>query len=349
MLVFEDLQWAEPGLLDFIDHVLEWSRKLPLYVVALARPEMSSDGARAARRRNATTLALEPLSDEAMDALLDGFVPGLPRELHEEILARAEGVPLYAVETVRMLLDRGLLERERRRRTGRPGRSRSSAVPETLHALLAARLDGLTAEERRARAGRLRAREDIHEAGRGCARAARTRRRSSRSCSASSARRCSSLQADARSPEHGQFGFLQDLLKRVAYETLSKADRKTRHLAAARHLATAWSDEQEIVEVVAAHYLEAYRLLPDAEDAADLKRQAREALARAGERAASLAATVEAAGVFAQAAELTDDPLEEARLRDRAGRSAYSGGDMEAAQRELERAQELYSGRRRNA
>ncbi len=340
VLVFEDLQWAEPGLLDFIDHVLEWSRRLPLYVVALSRPEMKT--ALAGASRNATTLALEALSDEAMDALLDGFVPGLPRELHEEILARAEGVPLYAVETVRMLLDRGLLERSGE--TYKPtGPIEELAVPETLHALLAARLDGLTAEERAlvhdaSVLGKTFTKQGVAALG------GKDEAEIEPILFGLVRKEVLSLQADARSPEHGQFGFLQDLLKRVAYETLSKADRKTRHVAAARHLATAWSDEQEIVEVVAAHYLEAYRLLPDAEDAADLKRQAREALARAGERAASLAATVEAAGVFAQAAELTDDPLEEARLRDRAGRSAYSGGDMEAAQRELERAQELYSG-----
>src|SRR5581483_2136730 len=122
-----------------------------------------------------------------------------------------------------------------------------------------------------------------------------------------------SLQADPRSPERGQFGFLQDLLKRVAYETLSRKERKARHLAAAAHLGSAWADEQEIVEVVASHYLDAYRLVPDADDA-EIERKAREALARAGERAASRAATAEAARVFAQAAELADEPLDQAAL-----------------------------------
>jgi predicted ATPase len=340
VLVFEDLQWAEPGLLDFIDHVLEWSRKLPLYVLALARPEAAAANL-AATSRNATSLALEPLADEAMDELLDGFVPGLPEELHREILGRAEGVPLYAVETVRMLLDRGLLERHGD--TYRPtGPIEELAVPETLHALLAARLDGLTTEERAlvhdaSVLGKTFTKQGVAALG------GRSDEEVEALLLGLVRKEVFSLQADARSPERGQFGFLQDLLKRVAYETLSKADRKARHLAAARHLTTAWGDEQEIVEVVSAHYLEAYRLLPDADDAADLKRQARQALTRAGERAASLAATVEAAGVFAQAAELADEPLEEARLRDRAGRSAYNGGDMEGARRELERAQELYS------
>src|SRR4029077_12257120 len=100
-----------------------------------------------AASRNATTLALEPLTDEAMDALLDGFVPGLPHEPHTEIPRPAARAPLYAVETVRMLLDRGLLERHGD--IYRPtGLIEELAVPETLHALLAARLDGLTADER---------------------------------------------------------------------------------------------------------------------------------------------------------------------------------------------------------
>src|SRR5204863_7899140 len=98
--------------------------------------------------RNFSSIYLEPLSAEAMEELLAGLVPGLPAALRTQILARAEGVPLYAVETVRMLLDRGALVQEGA--VYRPtGTIESLEVPETLHALIAARLDGLTAEERR--------------------------------------------------------------------------------------------------------------------------------------------------------------------------------------------------------
>ncbi len=341
VLVFEDLQWAEPGLLDFIDHLLEWSRSHPLFVVALARPELA--GRReslASGSRNATTLTLEPLSRTAMEALLDGLAPGLPNELRDELLTRAEGVPLYAVETVRMLLDRGLLERAGD--VYRPTRPiESLAVPETLHALLAARLDGLDAEERAlvqdaAVLGKTFTRDGL------AALSGRAGGELDAILAGLVRKEVFSLQSDPRSPERGQFGFLQDLLKRVAYETLSRKERKTRHLAAAGHLASAWADEQEIVEVVASHYLDAYRLLPDAEDAPEIKRLAREALARAGERAASLAATVEAARVFAAAAELADDPLEEAGLRARAGRAANTGAEFSLARTELERAHSLY-------
>src|SRR5262249_21924106 len=62
VLVFEDIQWAEPGLLAFVDHLLEWSRNYPIYVLALARPEFAG---LAAGSRNATALALEPLTPGA--------------------------------------------------------------------------------------------------------------------------------------------------------------------------------------------------------------------------------------------------------------------------------------------
>ncbi len=135
----------------------------PMFVLALARPELADRRPGfGAGGRNATTLSLEPLSERAMEQLLDGFVPGLPEELRGQILARSEGVPLYAVETVRMLLDRGLLAREGD--VYRPtGAIEALDVPETLQALVAARLDGLAPEERRLASGRVRARQVVHE------------------------------------------------------------------------------------------------------------------------------------------------------------------------------------------
>ena len=145
------------------------------------------------------------------------------------------------------------------------------------------------------------------------------------------------MQADPRSPEHGQYGFLQDLLRKVAYETLAKADRKARHLAAAAFLEQSLI-EQEVVEVVASHYLAAYEAAPDAADAAEIRAKAGGQLARAGERAASLGANEEAERYFAQAAELADDPLAEAELEERAGRSAWLGARGEQARGYLDRA-----------
>ena len=113
VLAFEDMQWADESLLDFVEYLLEWSRNSPLYVITLARPELLERRTNwGAGQRNFSSLYLEPLSAAAMEELLVGLVPGLPASLREQILARAEGVPLYAVETVRMLLDRGLLVQE---------------------------------------------------------------------------------------------------------------------------------------------------------------------------------------------------------------------------------------------
>src|SRR5207248_3347070 len=122
-----------------------------------------------------------------------------------------------------------------------------------------------------------------------------------------------SLQSDPRSPERGQFSFLQALVKQIAYDTLAKRERKSLHLAAAQHLRDTWTaDEDDIAEVLAAHYLNAAELFPDAEDAEDIKANARKHLERAGVRAASLAATLEAQHYFEQAASLAADVPTEA-------------------------------------
>src|SRR5262245_58310803 len=113
ILLFEDLHWADAALLDFIEYLLEWSRNFPLFILTLTRPELLERRPTwGAGKPNFHSLVLEPLSDEARDELLRGLVPGLPEEVSADIRERAEGVPLYAVETVRMLLDRGLLTRE---------------------------------------------------------------------------------------------------------------------------------------------------------------------------------------------------------------------------------------------
>ncbi|HEY8169687.1 MAG TPA: adenylate/guanylate cyclase domain-containing protein, partial [Candidatus Limnocylindria bacterium] len=111
ILVFKDLHWADAGLLEFIEHLLSWSKTHPIYVLAMTRPDLfERHPAWGSGVRNATTISLEPLTEAAMAELLHGLVPGLPEDAAAAIVARAEGVPLYAVETVRMLIDRGQLQ-----------------------------------------------------------------------------------------------------------------------------------------------------------------------------------------------------------------------------------------------
>jgi class 3 adenylate cyclase len=340
VMVFEDMQWADASLLDFIEYLLEWSRSSPLFVVTLARPELQDRRPTwGAATRNFTSIYLEPLPEAAMEELLGGLVPGLPDTLLRQILDRAEGIPLYAVETVRMLLDRGALVQEGS--AYRPtGTIESLEVPETLHALIAARLDGLAPNERRvlqdgAVLGKsftkhaLAAVSGFSEADLEPILLSMTRKE------------LFGVQADPRSPEHGQYGFLQDLLRRVAYETLSRRDRKARHLAAAAHLEQAWSD-QEVVEVLASHYVDAYSADPGADDAAAIKAKAQAALTRAGERAASLGASEEAQRYFEQAADLADDRLAQAELLGSAGEMAGLAAKPEVTRDLLERSIAIY-------
>ncbi len=339
VLAFEDLHWADASLLDFIEHLLDWSRNHPLYVITLARPELLERRPTwGAGQRNFTSIYLDPLSEEAMGELLDGLVPGLPGALRTQILERAEGVPLYAVETVRMLLDRGALAQEES--VYRPvGEIGELDVPETLHALIAARLDGLSADERRlledaAVLGKtFTARGVAALGGNGDVGALLT---------TLVRKEVLSLQTDPRSPEHGQYGFLQDLVRHVAYETLSRRERRIRHLAAAAHLTESLSDD-EVAEVIAAHYVAAFEAAPDADDAAQIRDRAREALERAGERAVALAASSEALRYFGRAAELADDPSTQAKLLDLAGQAALRANAPVEARSLLERAQTLFA------
>ncbi len=340
VLVFEDVQWADESLLDFVEYLLEWSRSSPLFVMTLGRPELLERRPTwGAGHRNFASLYLEPLPAEAMEELLGGLVPGLPEELRDRILGRAEGVPLYAVETVRMLLDRGLLVADGA--VYRPsGEIEALDVPETLQALIAARLDGLDPQERRLlQDGAVLGKTFTSRA---LAAVSGTPGEALAPVLSSLVRKeVLSLQADPRSPEQGQYGFLQDLVRHVAYETLSRRERRTRHLAAAAFIKEAYADD-ELAEVLAAHYLDAHAAVPDADDAGDVRRRARETLVRAGERADALGAAREAHRYLAQAAVLADEALERAELLDRAAWHAYHDGDYEAAEAGLTEALTTY-------
>jgi len=215
-----------------------------------------------------------------------------------------------------MLLDRGLLVQEGAAYM-LTGEVDALEVPETLHALIAARLDGLSAEERRLL-------QDAAVVGKtftkgAVAALADTDAEVDPLLAGLVRKEVLGLQADPRSPEHGQYGFLQDLVRHVAYETLSKRERRTRHLAAAEHLSAAFADEEdEVVEVIASHYLAALEAAPDAEDADKIRARAQVTLVRAGERAESLAAAAEARRYYEQAAALTDEGSAKAAILNRA-------------------------------
>ncbi len=329
IMVFEDIHWADSALLDFIEYLVEWSRDRPIFVLTLARPELAERRPSwGAGTRNFTSIFLEPLDSDEMGSLLSDPIPGLPDDVRQRILERAEGIPFYAVETVRMLIDRGILVRE----NGAfrlEGSVETLEVPESLQALIAARLDGLEPSERRllqdgSVLGRTFTLQGL------CAITGLPEAEVTSLLGSLVRKEVLSISIDPLLSDRGQYGFLQDLVKKVAYDTMSKHERKARHLAAAAYLRSA-VDEDEIVEVVASHLLDAYRAAPDAEDAEQIRVDALEMVRKASERAASLGASEEAQRYAERAIELTDGPLAAAELHERAGMMAWVRVDVDSA------------------
>jgi class 3 adenylate cyclase/tetratricopeptide (TPR) repeat protein len=339
VLAFEDLHWADSGTLDFVDHLLEWSKAYPIFVVTLARPELLEKRPDwGAGKRNFASVHLEPLSEGAMRSLLGGLVPGLPEQTTRAIVTRADGIPLYAIETIRMLVGDGRLKEEGG--VYLPvGDLTALAVPETLTALIASRLDGLDPADRgllqdAAVLGQTFTLEALSAVSgldvinleprlRGLVR-----------------RELLSIEADPRSPERGQYAFLQALIREVAYNTFSKKDRKARHLAAARFFEQLGSDE--LAGALAGHYLAAHANASEESEAAALAAQARLALKGAAERAASLGAHDQAVSFLEQALSVTTDPVDEAELLERAGQSATAAGHYKRAEALLRGALDLH-------
>ncbi len=338
VLVFEDLQWADEGLIDFIEDLLAWSRARPIYVITLSRPELLDRRPTwGAGQRSFTSIGIEPLADAEMTELLSGLVPGLPDSAVRTIVMRAEGIPLYAVETVRMLLNDGRLTHTNG--TYQPvGDLTDLAVPETLHALIAARLDGLDATDRSLL-------QDASVLGLSFDADALTAMTAATASEVDdrlrhlAQRELIVLDDDPRSPERGQYRFVQGLIKEVAYGTLARRDRRTRHLSAARHFETLGDDE--LAGVLAQHYIEAYRAQPDGDEGAAVAAQARVALRGAAARARGLGSHARALTYIDMAIEVTSDPADELVLRLDAAVAATDAGKLDASIEQLERAIEL--------
>ncbi|HUQ43585.1 MAG TPA: adenylate/guanylate cyclase domain-containing protein [Candidatus Limnocylindria bacterium] len=319
VMVFEDLHHADSGLLDFIDHLMEWSRAVPITVITLARPELLERRPDwGAGKRAFTSVYLEPLAPADMERLLAGLVPGLPQTAIDRIVARADGIPLYAVETVRMLLAQGqlVLEGDSYRPTGPLD---DLAVPETLTALIAARLDSLDAADRALIEDAAVLGQSFTVAGLAAVSGQPAEDLESRLRNLVR-RELLVLDVDPRSPERGQYAFVQALIREVAYNTLARKDRKARHLAAARHFESLATDE--LAGGLAGHYLAAQRLAADEEEASALAAQARIALRGAAERASALGAYEQARTFLDQAIEVTTDPADRGELHERAFRAS---------------------------
>ena len=329
VMVFEDHHFADSGLLDFVDHLLEWSRSVPIYVVTLARPELLEKRPDwGVGKRAFNSLYLEPLSTPSMRELLAGLVPGLPETAVRAIVSRADGIPLYAVEIVRMLLADGRLALEGG--AYHPvGDLTTLAVPETLTALIASRLDNLAPEDRALVSDAAVLGQSFTLAGLSAVSGVPAPELEPR-LAGLVRREILAIEADPRSPERGQYAFVQALIREVAYGTLSRADRKARHLGAARFFESLGSDE--LAGGLAGHYFAAHANAPEGAERQALAAQARVALRGAAERAADLGAHEQAVKFYEQALAVTTDPLEEAGFHELAAESATAIQHMDDAE-----------------
>lgn len=338
VLVFEDLQWADQGLLDFIDHLVTWAKNSPILLLTLARPELYDRRADwGVGQRNFLSVHLDPLTDDEIATLLKGVVPDLPGSVVDQVVQRSEGVPLYAVEMIRMLLGSEQVV-QKDGSLSVIGDIDRVDIPDSLHSLIAARLDALPPEARTTvldasvlgKSFTLEAVATVSDLDDDRVRS---------HLDDLVRREVLQLEQDPRSPERGQYAFLQSLIREVAYQVLSRSDRRERHIRAARYFES--FDGSEVAEVVATHWLEAYALAGDPEVARDIADKARPTLIEAAERAASLGSTGQALTLYEKAASITPDAELRGELLVRAGNAAADGALPEKAVEHLSAAIDL--------
>ena len=313
VLVFEDLQWADEGLLEFIDQLVDWARSAPMLVLCTARPELlESRPGWGGGKANASTISLPPLEDDETARLLSALLERavLPAETQSALLARAAGNPLYAEQYARMLVEKGDGE--------------ELTLPETVQGIIAARLDGLSDPEKAllqdgAVVGKVFWLGSVLAIGgvdRGPAEAALLALE--RKELVQRARRSSVERED-------EYAFRHLLVRDVAYGQIPRAARADKHRAAAEWVEGLGRPDDHS-EMLASHYSRALEYARAAgRDETRLAERARHALRDAGERAASLHAWPAAARFYADALELwpEDDP-ELPQIRFQCGRAQFN-------------------------
>jgi class 3 adenylate cyclase/tetratricopeptide (TPR) repeat protein len=310
VLVFEDLHWADEGLLDFVDDLVEWASEVPLIVLCTARPELlDRRPGWGGGKVNATTLRLSPLSDEETARLVADLTgqPLLPAETQAMLLARAGGNPLYAEQYARMLVERGSID--------------SGPLPETVQGLIAARLDMLSAEEKEvlqdaAVVGKsfwpvalsaVGSHDAIEQVLRGLERKEFVRR-----------------QRRSTVGDETEYGFRHVLVRDVAYGQIPRASRAEKHQRVAEWLESLSERSDDLAEMLAHHYLAAVEFAKASRtEDAGLFERARAALRDAGDRATTLNAFDAAARFYGRALALAVDESERAELLFRQGRAQY--------------------------
>ena len=294
VLVFEDLHWSSDSLLDLFEFVMQPRGDLPLLMIALTRPELlDRRPGWGGGRRNYVSISLEPLSDRDTARLIDQLLEGCSADLVDRIVRRAEGNPFFAGELIRSVAERGGTDQ----------------LPDTVQATVLARLDQLAPEERR-----------IIQLGSVFGRAFRPPGLLALEPTLERVNDVIDRLEDKdllRSTGADIFAFRHILIREVAYQTLTRAERGRLHAAAARWLeGLAGEREDSLAELIAFHYREAAGIAtaqrPGERETAEVRKKAVEWLTRAAEVAASAAATIEGSGhlrsaiEFAQPGQLPD-------------------------------------------
>ena len=326
VLVFEDLQWADDGLLDFVDHLLDWSTGVPMLVVCAARGELLTrrptwGGGTA----NATTVSLGALSAEETTRLVSRLLEQavLPAELQSALVAKAGGNPLFAEEYVRMLQDRGFLVLKGG--TWQLARTDELPLPDSVQATIAARLDALSTADKvllqdAAVVGK------VFWLGSLVALDGRDRSAAERSLRALVRRQ---LVHGVRRPSvegESEFVFGHVLVRDVAYGQIPRPQRAEKHRRAAEWIESLGRPEDH-AELVAHHYLSALEYARAAGQSTEsLAAPARRAVVEAGDRATALNADVAAGRFYTEAlALMPDNDPDGPRLRFRRARALHRG------------------------
>ena len=365
VLVVEDLHWADDGLLDFIDHLADWAVASPIVLLCTARPEFHQRRRNWGARPNASTILLPPLNGSETERLLRFLLrqAEIPGELRQNLLLRAEGNPLYAEEFVRMLLERGFLYSSDE---GWQLRDGQLPTPESVHAIIAARVDALTPEEKSV----LR---DASVIGRafwpGAVVAVSAADREIVDGALRSLERKELVRRQRASTVEGelQYSFHHALVRDVAYGQLPRAERVARHRLAAKWI-EALGRPEDHSEMTAHHYLRALEYAHAAGESTDeFAAAAGAALQDAGDRALVLSSFASAERFYAAALELWNDgpPIDllfrlgsarfraagtGAELLERSAEQLLAAGDAErAAEAEVMVGEEVWMQGRREA
>ena len=327
LLLFEDLHWADQGLFDFIAHLVEWASACPILILVLSRPDERLDALSIHERR----VDLAPLTPTEIETLVAEAVSNAPAELLAVVREHAGGVPLFAVESLRMLADRGVMVAERDADAYRlVGDVDELAIPPSIHALIAGRLDTLDADERHVLFDAAVLGQPFNVASVAAVAGASdsdVRALLDRLV----AKQFLAVSTDPLSPERGQYQFSHRQTQRVALATMSKSTRKARHLAAADWLARGEPDP-DVAGMYAGHLLAAAETDPSAHDAQFIRRRALTTVIEAARRAAGVGALREAVALFERAAEIEpDEGRRAAHLVEGAGWAEHYGDRTLAA------------------